>query len=243
MHATAASRARDRRLTTTRQSRGVDRVQRGDRGRARCATVLPTLATRGSPPPARARARSTIDRSSASTNGRAPRRARTRRAWLLHRVRAGTRAPPARADSLAAEFLARDGVDDAAFSLAFELRHDLPHHSPNIGGTTSNRSLHRRADLRRISLGGQITLEERDLGPLLVRELLAAALLVQIHRLAPFLDAFAQDVDDVIVGEVALDRDLLIHDVGEHRAERQRSGFVLGFARSRELGLQSPSKI
>jgi hypothetical protein len=59
---------------------------------------------------------------------------------------------------------------------------------------------------------------------------------ISIDSAAP-LDPLAQDVDHLVVREVAPQLDLPVLGVGEDRAEHEDAGLVLRLARSVQIGL------
>ncbi len=104
---------------------------------------------------------------------------------------------------------------------------------PSIAATTAAR-ISSSLDRRR-----QIRAEHLDFGAFDRREIVARALVVHLDRLAPALDAAAQHLVDVVVGEVALELDLAILDVGDDGAEQQDRRLVLRLAGRGEIGLQT----
>src|SRR5687768_2176607 len=137
------------------------------------------------------------------------------------------------------ELLSSDGVDRSALSPAFELGHHLPHHRTDVRGSVRDRGADGGANLVIAYLGRQVLLEGGDLGALLVGEVRTTALVVRLDRLAPPLDSFPQDFDDVLVGGIATELDLPVLDVGQDGAEEERSQFVLSLAGRVEIGLEA----
>src|SRR5262249_60795577 len=74
-------------------------------------------------------------------------------------------------------------------------------------------------------------------------EIGATALVVHLDRFAPTFDAAAKNLDGIVVGEVALELDLPIFHVGDDRAKEKDLGFVLRFARGREIGLEARDEL
>src|SRR6185503_9685850 len=103
------------------------------------------------------------------------------------------------AGSLAPEFLADDGVDGPALGSALELRHHLPHHRADVRRAARDRRAHRGANLLGIDLRGKILLQQRDLGALLVREVLSVALVVHLDRLTALLNPSTDYLYDIAV--------------------------------------------
>ena len=68
--------------------------------------------------------------------------------------------------------------------------------------------------------------------------ILAATGAVLLDRILPHLDGFAQNGGDVLVGEFALEFDLVILDIGHHRGEDQGSVLVTRLAGPDGRGLQ-----
>ena len=140
--------------------------------------------------------------------------------------------------SLLGQFLTGDGVDGTAFCPAFELWEHFAHDCSDLGCAASDCCFDRGAKLFVADLRRQVLLQRSCFGQFLVGEIVAVSLLVKLHRLSPFLDRFAQNVDDIRVSRIASQLDLFILDLGQDGAKEKRAGLVLGFASGIEIALE-----
>src|SRR5258705_2537079 len=138
---------------------------------------------------------------------------------------------------LLGELLARDRVDGAPLGASVELRQHVAHHGTDLRGAAGDGGAHGGAQLVVADGGGKIALEHRDLGALLLGQVLALAG-VHLDRLAPPLDPLAQHVHHFVVAQVAPQLDLPILGVGEDGAQHEHARLVLRLARGVQIGLQ-----
>src|SRR3954468_24748443 len=115
--------------------------------------------------------------------------------------------------SLLRQFLSGEGIDGASICPTLELRKNFSHHCSDLRRATSDGCLSRGTQRPLTDLGGEILFEPRGLGRFLICEVETVALGVHLDRFAPALDRLAQYVDDIVVGRIASQLDLLVLDL------------------------------
>src|SRR5436309_1348170 len=133
----------------------------------------------------------------------------------------------------------RDGADGASFGSPLELGHHLAHHGADISGSCRDRGADGGAQLVLARLRRKIVLQQSDLYTFLFGEVVPIALLVHVDGFAALLDPAADDVDHVVVGEIALQLDLSILRFRECSAKEEGACLVRRFSCCGEIALQA----
>src|SRR4029453_14902377 len=98
-------------------------------------------------------------------------------------ARSGFGRPRATDSPLPAQLLACDRVYGAAFRASLELRNPSAHHGTDVRGAAGDRRAHRGADLFGVDLCRKITLERRELRPLLRNKVFPLCRKIKLDRL------------------------------------------------------------